>query len=604
MTGAALAAGMFAAASAAQADCKFQKVAELPVTMEGLAPRVQVKLNGKDATFGVAVADFFSGVREDTIAAYGMHRSSAPYGMMVRTLGGAERDARAATADELTFGQARFRNVQFLVGGRMDGRIAGLIGENLMGPFDVEYDFANGVMRFFKASGCGGKDLAYWATGQHVSKIALDAPGTLMTEVVGTARLNGHPIRVKFASSGASLLNATAASRVGIQKTSAGTTDAGVVHGSYGAGHEAFVAPFDSFKIGDEEIKNTKLRVTDASMNQVDMLLGSDFFLSHRVLISGSQRAVYFTYNGGPVFRLDGDREPPAAVAPVQVATTGGAAAVPPAAAGAATDEPKTAEAFLRRGAGFAARRELQRAIADFTQAITLEPENAAAYRARGMARAATGQPVLAMADLDEALKRQPNDADALVRRGELYLTTRDPQRAKADFEAALKLSPTNVSLPANIGAAYARAGLYEASIQQLDGWLAAHPRDENAGQVLASRCYARALWGKELETALADCDAALKKDRNSNAMQSRAIVLMRLGRLDDSVTQFAAIIKLQPRDAVALYGRGLAELKKGDRSTGDADLAAATAIAPAVANQFRRMGLAPDGQGVAPAKS
>jgi len=42
---------------------------------------------------------------------------------------------------------------------------------------------------------------------------------------------------------------------------------------------------------------------------------------------------------------------------------------------------------------------------------------------------------------------------------------------------------------------------------------------------------------------------------------------------------------------ATALYGRGLAKLKKGDRS-GDADLAAAKAIRPDVAGDFARLGI------------
>jgi hypothetical protein len=32
------------------------------------------------------------------------------------------------------------------------------------------------------------------------------------------------------------------------------------------------------------------------------MLLGADFFLSHRIFVSNEQHKVYFTYNGGPVF--------------------------------------------------------------------------------------------------------------------------------------------------------------------------------------------------------------------------------------------------------------------------------------------------------------
>jgi hypothetical protein len=49
----------------------------------------------------------------------------------------------------------------------------------------------------------------------------------------------------------------------------------------------------------------------------------------------------------------------------------------------------------------------------------------------------------------------------------------------------------------------------------------------------------------------------------------------------------------VDPRDAWALYGRGLAKLKKGDKAGSDADLAAATAIQPTVAQQARNVGLA-----------
>jgi tetratricopeptide (TPR) repeat protein len=218
------------------------------------------------------------------------------------------------------------------------------------------------------------------------------------------------------------------------------------------------------------------------------------------------------------------------------------------------------------------------------------------------MVRLNARQPVLAMADLDQALNHKPDDPEALMRRGELYLTTRDPVRAKADFDAAMKLEPDNSALIAQAGTAYARAGLYEDAVHQLDIWIAAHPRDEDLPQALASRCYARATWGKELPAALADCDAAMRKDRTSAVMEIRGLVLLRMDKLDEAITQYTAAIKAQPRAAQALYGRGLAELKKGQKTEGDADVAAATAIAPGLPALFKRFGVGPDGA-EAPAK-
>jgi tetratricopeptide (TPR) repeat protein/predicted aspartyl protease len=559
------------------------------------------KINGQDAKFLVDTGAVFSAVTEETVAKYSMKRSVAPFGLVAEGVGGAKRDVRAVAADNFTFAGVGFRNTQFMLVGRAGGE-AGLVGENLMGPFDVEYDFANGAIRYFKPTGCGYEaNLAYWSQGLSVSKISLIDPTNILTRAIANAKVDGHTIRVLL-DSGASLsvLSRPAAARAGVKMDAEGVVAGGITYGVYGKGLEEFLVPFASFAIGGEEIKNTRLRVSDLEMKDSDMLLGADFFLSHRILISNSQKKVYFTYNGGPVFRLD--RAPQQQQA--QAATPGPDGTAAALQTNPALGDPKTGPEFARRAAAEAARREFPLAIADYTRAIDLEPTNPGHYRGRATVRMAAGQPVLAMADLDEALKRQPDDAETLTRRGALYLTTRDPVRAKADFDAAMKLSPGNSSLVAQVGAAYARAGLYEPALHELDGWILAHPKAEDLPQVLNIRCFTRAAWGKELDAALADCDAAMKRDKTSEVMENRGLVLLRMGRLDESIAQYTAAIRVQPRAAPALYGRGLAELKKGQKAEGEADLAAARAIAPGLAQQYKRFGLAPDDAGAPSAKS
>lgn len=603
-------AGVLAAGSAA-AECKFQKVAEAPVTMEGLRPTMVAQINGQDAKFLIDTGAFFGGVTPETAAKYGMKHSIAPFGMTVQGVGGQKRDIQAVAAENFTFAGVGFRNIQFILVGRIGGDgIVGNIGENLMGPFDVEYDFANGAIRYFKPSGCGyDVNLAYWSKGLAVSRVPIIDPTNLLLKVVTNAKVDGHTVRVTFDSGSAlSVMSRNAAGRAGIQIGSQGVVNGGTTYGIFGKGLESFLAPFASFAIGDEEIKNTRLRIADIDLPSSDMLLGADFFLSHRILISNSQKRVYFTYNGGPVFRLDqaAQRQAQADPAPAAQPVAGSgpvatATAPPPLVAG---EEPKTAAEFARRASAEAARREFPLAIADDTRAIELEPENATYHRARALVRLGARQPVLAMADLGEALKRRPDDPDALMLRGELYLSSHDLPRAKVDFEAAMKLAPDRGDLSAQIGNSYARAGEYELAIQQLDLWVAAHPKNENLALVLGSRCYARAAWGRELDKALADCDEAVRKDRVSEIMQVRGLVLLRLGKLDEAIAQYTAAIKAQPRAAQALYGRGLTELKKGQKAEGDADIAAASALAPAIAAQFKRIGLGPEGAPGAPTKS
>ncbi|HEX5263104.1 MAG TPA: pepsin/retropepsin-like aspartic protease family protein, partial [Phenylobacterium sp.] len=218
------------AASQAMADCKFDRLVEVPVTMDGLRGTVATKINGHDATFGIDTGAFFSTVATDAAAQFGMKKSIAPFGLTVRGIGGAARDAEAVSADDFTFAGAGFKNIQFLVGGRVsDNGSAGVIGQNVMGPFDMEYDFANGVMRFFKADGCSKGNLAYWSSGMAVSRVALDSPGRYMQAVVARAKVNGREIRVQF-DSGApvSFLSRRAAGRAGIEISTEGVTSAGL----------------------------------------------------------------------------------------------------------------------------------------------------------------------------------------------------------------------------------------------------------------------------------------------------------------------------------------------------------------------------------------
>src|SRR5207248_10178315 len=109
---------------------------------------------------------------------------------------------------------------------------------------------------------------------------------------------------------------------------------------------------------------------------------------------SNAQRKLYFTYNGGPVFRLDlaqvaaqnaqarAAQDLAAQTAPQ--ADSGGPAKTVEASAD--TDEPKDAAGYRRRAAAFRARLNFPAAIADLTKAIELDPSAAEDYVQRAQA--------------------------------------------------------------------------------------------------------------------------------------------------------------------------------------------------------------------------
>jgi tetratricopeptide (TPR) repeat protein len=374
-----------------------------------------------------------------------------------------------------------------------------------------------------------------------------------------------------------------AASRAGLTPKSPGVLAGGVVGGVGRRRIETWVGSVDSFAIGDETIKNTHMQFARVELSQADMLLGADFFLSHRVYVATEQHKIYFTYSGGPVFTL----EPRTGV----VADASPAASAETAAPSPGDDAPTTADGFARRGAAFMARRDFPRAIADFNRAVELEPAVAKHFTDRAAARLANREPILAMADLGEALKLKPDDVASLLTRGRLYLVTHDEPRARADFDAALRLSPADSSSRILVASAYEGAERYEAAIGHLDQWIAEHPKHEMMAQALNNRCWARAAWGQQLDKALEDCNASLKlAPRMAAILDSRDLVLVRLGRIDEAIADYDAALKAQPKQAWSLYARGLAKQRKGL----DADMAAATAIDANVAARAKQLGLAP----------
>jgi len=116
------------------------------------------------------------------------------------------------------------------------------------------------------------------------------------------AYVNGVKIHVIFdTGASTSYLTLVAAKRAGVTPESPGVVDGGTGAGS-GRAAALVDRAFASFKVGDEEVRNTRLRIGEGNLLGDDMLVGADFFLSHRIYVSNSQHKLYFTYNGGPVF--------------------------------------------------------------------------------------------------------------------------------------------------------------------------------------------------------------------------------------------------------------------------------------------------------------
>ena len=565
---------------AAAATACLAKLGEMPVTMAGLKPTVPLEINGQAARFVLDTGDFFTMMTEAAAARFGVPTRDLPFGLHPTGFGGGEVKARLGTAKSFSFAGVNLQNRDTIVGGRISG-FDGLFGQELMQAFDIELDFANGVMRFWRAQGCADANLAYWAVdGRPVSAIDIAATDLKTDRITSSAYVDGKLVRVLFdTGAGPSWISRSAAARAGVKINDAQVKSVGLSHGVGSGDVETFIAPFASFRLGDEEIKNAQLRISNAPAGRDhDMLIGADFFLSHRVMISNSQHKLYFTYNGGPVFdlRANADRPQTAEASP-----------------GAAGAEPASADALARRAFASASRRDYPAALADLDRALALEPKNVSLLYARSRARYGAGQRDAAIADLDTALTIEPKNSLILVQRAASWLNTGHPDKAKADADAAAALPPQDPAVGLRVAALYARMSELPRAIDLYEAWIAANPKDAGVTSAYAELCWARGIQGSDLARATTDCAAALKEgDHTPIALVGRGLVRLRMGQLDAAIADEDNAIRLAPRSPWAFYARGLAKLKKGQTAAGEADVNSALAMAPNLAQTAARNGL------------
>ncbi len=641
----------------AAARCNLEMSPPLPVRMEDLRPVITAEINGLPAQFIVDTGSFFDFLSPAAAAQFKLPLSYAPFGYSVSGVGGTVTP-QIATAKTFSLAGVTAPDAEFLVvGNDFQGGEVGLLGQNLFRITDVEFDFADGVLRFIKPQHCRNAILAYWAIGnpQAIGEVDLHWTSQEHPNLLGKAAVNGHEIEVLFDTGSArTILSLAAAKRAGITPQSPGVVPAGDSSGIGQKTIQVWSAPVDTFEIGGERIEHTHLLIGGIDLNDVgaDMLLGTDFFLSHHIYVAYSQDKLYFTYNGGPVFDLNARRPAQTAGAPKSPAGSGPAAAStgtpqpgkPPQSSGTSpataaalpgrppqtdhssgsnaapgarlpSDVPTDAAGFMRRGMAESSRQEFSQAIADFTRACRLAAADADCRYQRGLAYWHNHEPQLALADFDEALKLSPGDYDAHLARAELQLP-RLHAAVTDDLDAVDRLAPPEADLRMHLAALYGSAQQYAAAAHQLDLWIQYHPQDIRVPDALGLRCWARAAADVQLDQALADCNRAIHAKLAAShsvfwrlshqaapgpgwLLRNRSLVYLRRGDFDQAIADDdAALAQIQPGDsdesAPPLYLRGLAELRKGLKSQGQADLAAARKLQPDIAKHYASMGLTP----------
>ncbi|MGZ3401199.1 MAG: aspartyl protease family protein [Caulobacteraceae bacterium] len=580
------------AGSPAWADCKLQQIMELPVTMIGTRPTVTLLVNGQPVKFLVDSGSWASAI--DTTAAKALGLKLAKTDERSRGVGG-EVDLYFTTIDSLAISKdATLGRVDMLASADVgDSGYAGLIGENILGFADIEYDLPHGAIRFFKQDGCRGANLGYWGepaafeidlthTGRLPASRDRDPnhydPGDLDRDVRAAALINGQKVIVTFdTGASTSILNKNVAARAGVTPDTPGALSVGLFGGIGPERKSAWVAPFDSFALGPERINHTRLRFGDLDRVQTDMLLGADFFLSHRIFIANSLSKAFISYVGGPVFNFDDANL---------------AAKAKSASDGAGAPGQASADSLISQASSLSGRQDFAGAVALLDRAVALDARRADALVLRGRAKLALGKGKDGMADLDQALTLEPTNFEALITRGGILARRGDMTGARRDLELAAAQKTPDGRARLRVAGAYESAKAYGDAIAQFDAIIADKPSDEMQVAALNGRCWNRALMNKDLDKALDDCNRALRIARDPDVLDSRALVHLRRGEVDLALADYDAAVKAQPGTAITLYARAAARLKKGLKTDSAADLAAAKKLDPRIGERAKAEGL------------
>jgi predicted aspartyl protease len=299
--------------------CKLMRLAEWPVRADHYRPVVDGEINGQKVGVLLDTGSSSSLIARSATARLGLPRQQVE-GRQFFGIGG-QTHVEAAFVNEFRIGKWSRTGWRVMVAGEREfpDDLAVILGDDFLHQADIEFDLRNNVVRLFQAKDCAGASLAYW------SRQALEVPLLQGHEkIVVTVAINGKPLRAMLDSGAMSLLAKVDAEDRGVTPGSPGAEPAGCVRGFGAAAVDAWTAPFETFAIGDELIRNPRIRFADLWRHTTytetgsrlpgrfaglpEMLLGADFLRSHRVLVARSQGKMYFTYEGGTVFATSAPR--------------------------------------------------------------------------------------------------------------------------------------------------------------------------------------------------------------------------------------------------------------------------------------------------------
>src|SRR5262245_8980281 len=261
------------------------------------------------------------------------------------------------------------------------------------------------------------------------------------------------------------------------------------------------------------------------------------------------------------------------------------------------------ANVYVLRGSGYARfKRDFDRAIADYTEALKLDPKNARGYGFRGGVHVRKGNLDRALTDLNEARRLDPRLPATYANLAAYYNAKGDYNRAVTEASEAIRLYHQHIYAFLHRGVGPENRGEFNKALADFRTARSYDPGKREVGGQDASEGIARVEqkiaaigasdWGSCFNWPIADekigactrliSGGKLRGDDLAQAYFRRGLNYASVrDDFDHAIADFNETLRLDPKHAFALAVRGAAFVRKGNLDRGLADLNEALRLDP-----------------------
>ena len=127
-------------------------------------------------------------------------------------------------------------------------------------------------------------------------------------------------------------------------------------------------------------------------------------------------------------------------------------------------------------------------------------------------------------------------------------------------------------------------------AVRQFDALIAEKP---GSPTLLNGRCWVKGTRSVMVEGALKDCTEAIELgSENNNALDSRGLIWFRLGRHEEALRDFNAVLRNSPGAAASLFMRGVILGLLNRKAEAAKDALPARRLRPSMNKQYGRYGI------------